>query len=1050
MVLEKLGSSLKTTLSKIAKSMFVDEKLINELIRDIQRALLQADVNVQLVFKLTKEIKRRFQEEKAPAGISQKEFLVKVVHDELIKFLGGEKSEIVIEKKKPFKIMLIGLFGSGKCVKGDSIIQLSNGELKTIKEIYDKEKSEETKIEDGLTKECNIPIYSFNPKNLKIEKREASTIWKLKKTNPLLEISIDNGNNHKITVTPEHPFFVLDKGKLIKKRADKLKIDDKIATPQYIPFESEELNIKKILLNSSLELNFFDAGLASQLKEMLKAKYNTLKEAHEKLEIRQGFSRFSRGLKFGELSLSWIRSALKQGIKLKLSNEIKVKRNKEYSHIIPLEMSNNLAEFLGYVFGDGNINKNSINITTIDQEVIDRINELSKNLFNIKPSLLKNRNTWRISISSTNLVNYFNQIFKLPIGKKSDTMSMEMLMKLDKKFLSSFISAYFTCDGYADKKSRSIEITTASKIFSEQLRSILLRYKIFSSISLRKINNKFYYRIFIKGEDSERFAYNFEPVLTYKRNNLFSNFIIGNGQTQGKSHLIPAGNLLKEIREKYGATIGEIQKYVPSYGRYEAKGFITKASLKKFIKCLGKVKKSWLKILNKIKDKPLYYEELCARLNYSKQFMNAMLFRLKEQKLVLLERNSPLKITITEKGAEKLSLIESNAEEMLKNLAESDLCWIKVNSIEQKNTEEYVYDLTVNETHNFIANGIIVHNTTTIGKLIKFYQKRGFKIAAIGLDVHRPAAPEQLEQICKKLDAQCFINKKEKDALKIYKEFEKEFKDYDILIIDTAGRDALSKDLIKEIEGLNKYIKPNENLLVISADIGQSAQAQAQQFHDSCHVNGVIITKMDGTAKGGGALTACSVTDAPIKFIGVGEKPEDLEQFNPTGFVGRLLGMGDIEALLEKAKEAISQEDAEDLGKRMMKGEFNFIDLYEQMKMMNKMGSLTKIMDLIPGMGNLNIPKDMLKGQEGKVKIWKFVLQSMTKEELENPEIISGHRVERIAKGAGVTVGEVRELLKQYKMTKKMMKQMKGMGSEKDMNKMMKKFKGKMPKGFGM
>lgn len=340
--------------------------------------------------------------------------------------------------------------------------------------------------------------------------------------------------------------------------------------------------------------------------------------------------------------------------------------------------------------------------------------------------------------------------------------------------------------------------------------------------------------------------------------------------------------------------------------------------------------------------------------------------------------------------------------------------------------------------------------TTTIGKLIKFYQKRGFKVAAIGLDVHRPAAPEQLEQICNKLDAKCFIKKGEKDALKIYKEYEDKFKDYDILIIDTAGRDALSKDLIKEIESLNKHIKPDENLLVISADIGQSAQAQAQQFHDSCHITGVIVTKMDGTAKGGGALTACSVTDAPIKFIGTGEKPEDLEQFNPTGFVGRLLGMGDIEALLEKAQEAISQEDAEDLGKRMMKGEFNFIDLYEQMKMMNKMGSLTKVMDLIPGMGNLNIPKDMLKGQEGKVKIWKFILQSMTKEELENPEIISGHRVERIAKGAGVSIQEVRELLKQYKMTKKMMKQMKGMGSEKDMNKMMKKFKGKVPKGFGM
>ena len=167
-------------------------------------------------------------------------------------------------------------------------------------------------------------------------------------------------------------------------------------------------------------------------------------------------------------------------------------------------------------------------------------------------------------------------------------------------------------------------------------------------------------------------------------------------------------------------------------------------------------------------------------------------------------------------------------------------------------------------------------------------------------------------------------------------------------MIDTAGRDALSKDLIEEIEDLNNYIKPDENLLVISADIGQAALKQAQQFHDSCHVTGVVATKMDGTAKGGGALTACAVTGAPVKFLGVGERVDDLEQFNPSGFVGRLLGMGDIELLLEKARDAISEEDAEDMGRKLLKGEFNFIDLYEQMSAMKKMGSLSKLVEMIP------------------------------------------------------------------------------------------------------
>lgn len=340
--------------------------------------------------------------------------------------------------------------------------------------------------------------------------------------------------------------------------------------------------------------------------------------------------------------------------------------------------------------------------------------------------------------------------------------------------------------------------------------------------------------------------------------------------------------------------------------------------------------------------------------------------------------------------------------------------------------------------------------TTTIGKILKFYQKRGFNVGAVGLDVHRPAAPEQLEQVCKRIDAKCFVMKGEKDPLKIYKSFEKDIAKLDVLLIDTAGRDALSKDLIEEIETLNSYIKPDENLLVISGDIGQSAQKQAQQFHDSCHITGVVATKMDGTAKGGGALTACAVTGAPVKFIGVGERVDDLEQFNPPGFVGRLLGMGDIEALLEKASEAMSAEDAEDMGRKLLKGEFNFIDLYEQMSALKKMGSLSKLVDMIPGMGKLNIPKDMLEGQEGKIEVWKHIMQSMTKEELEDPELIDGARVERIAKGAGVSTGAVRELLKQYKMSRKMIKGMKGMESEQDIGKMMKKMKGKMPKGFGM
>ncbi|QQG39103.1 MAG: signal recognition particle protein [Candidatus Woesearchaeota archaeon] len=335
--------------------------------------------------------------------------------------------------------------------------------------------------------------------------------------------------------------------------------------------------------------------------------------------------------------------------------------------------------------------------------------------------------------------------------------------------------------------------------------------------------------------------------------------------------------------------------------------------------------------------------------------------------------------------------------------------------------------------------------TTSIGKLAKYYSKRGYKIGTVGLDVHRPAAPEQLKQVCDAIKVDCFIDKKEKDALNIYKKFEKEFKNYDILIIDTAGRDALSQDLIKEIRELNNLIKPDERLLVISADIGQAAQKQAEAFHESCNITGVLVTKMDGTAKAGGSLSACSVTKAPIKFIGIGEKVDDLEVYNPEGFVSRLLGMGDLKSLLEKAREAITEEQAQELGSKFIKGDFNLIDLYQQMEAMSKMGPLGKIMEMIPGMGQLELPKDFLKVQEDKLKRWKHAMQSMTKKELEDPTEISRSRIDRISLGSGVSGKEVRELIKQYKMSKKLMK---SLGNVDDPSKLMRKFKGKLPKGF--
>jgi len=203
--------------------------------------------------------------------------------------------------------------------------------------------------------------------------------------------------------------------------------------------------------------------------------------------------------------------------------------------------------------------------------------------------------------------------------------------------------------------------------------------------------------------------------------------------------------------------------------------------------------------------------------------------------------------------------------------------------------------------------------TTTIAKLASYYAKRGNKVCAIGLDVHRPAASEQLKQLCDKLNIPAFISPEEKSPLKIWKKFESsgKIKEYDVVIIDTAGRHTLDLDLIKEIKILNKEISPTETILVMPADIGQAAKKQAQEFYEAINITGVIITRMDSTAKAGGALTACGETKSPVYYITTGEKINDIEEFNPKSFLSRLLGMGDLETLIEKIKSITDNKNQE-------------------------------------------------------------------------------------------------------------------------------------------
>lgn len=327
--------------------------------------------------------------------------------------------------------------------------------------------------------------------------------------------------------------------------------------------------------------------------------------------------------------------------------------------------------------------------------------------------------------------------------------------------------------------------------------------------------------------------------------------------------------------------------------------------------------------------------------------------------------------------------------------------------------------------------------TTTAGKLAKHFQKKGLRPALIAGDVHRPAAIDQLKTLGEQTNTPFYGEWDNKDAVEIVKKGMKKFqKSADVIIVDTAGRHKLDEDLIDELSQIFKAVKPDEKLLVIDAAVGQQGGPQAKAFHEAVGVSGVVLTKLDGTAKGGGALSAVAETKAPIVFIGTGEHIGDLEVFDADRFIGRLLGMGDIEALLEKAQEASEGQDMEKTARRMMTGKFTLHDMYQQMDMLNKMGPLGKVTQMLPGgMGEKMQGADMDESQE-KLSRFRVIMDSMTDEEMESPNVVKSSRQKRIARGAGVDPQEVKSLLKYYEMSKRMMK---GFGSNRKMQRQLMK-----------
>ncbi len=318
--------------------------------------------------------------------------------------------------------------------------------------------------------------------------------------------------------------------------------------------------------------------------------------------------------------------------------------------------------------------------------------------------------------------------------------------------------------------------------------------------------------------------------------------------------------------------------------------------------------------------------------------------------------------------------------------------------------------------------------TTTVGKLGNHFKSQGRRPLLAACDLQRPAAIKQLQVVGESVDLPVFAKTVDATPLEVAKESLEHAKKNgnDILILDTAGRLHVDEDLMQELRDIKEALDPDEILLVVDAMTGQDAVNVAAAFHESLELSGLILTKLDGDARGGAALSVKSVTGVPIKFVGMGEKNDALEVFYPDRMASRILGMGDVLTLIEKAQTAYDEKQAKEMEERILSSEFSLEDFYEQMQSMKKMGSIQELVGMLPGVGinkalkNVEIDEDQMKRTEA-------IIQSMTPEERRNQSILNGSRKKRIAAGSGTSVQEINKLLKQFEQTKKMMKQLGGM-----------------------
>lgn len=429
------------------------------------------------------------------------------------------------------------------------------------------------------------------------------------------------------------------------------------------------------------------------------------------------------------------------------------------------------------------------------------------------------------------------------------------------------------------------------------------------------------------------------------------------------------------------------------------------------------------------------FDSLAGKKNITEEDFN---LATRELRIALIEADVSLEIVksfieqIKEKAIGQQVIKSVNAGQMIVKIVYDQL-------VELLGSDKSILNLSQQPTIIMLVGLQAAGKTTTAGKIARHLShKQQKKVLLVSLDIYRPAAQQQLAVLANQVavDSLPIIENQKPLEITARAIENAHSQGYDVVILDTAGRTAINSEMMHELSEIKKLAKPQEILLTVDAMIGQDAINIAKAFHEKLDLSGIILTRLDGDSRGGAALTMRAVTNCPIKFIGTGEKLDEFEEFNPQGIASRIIGMGDVLALVEKAQEVVDKKEAEKAAEKIRKGQFDLDDLLSQIRQMKKMGGLSKILNFIPGAGKIKEMMPQLGEFEQQIKSQEALILSMTPKERRKPEILNTSRKVRIAKGAGSNIQEVNRLLKKYKQMQKMVGKM-GKLDEKQIKEMM-------------